>query len=76
MINSRNLIYTNILDLTLTTTIEDGSSSTTVLYNRQSDYQIPQNPSQDLQFKSMDWSEGNAFTHNGIQYFSVRSWLQ
>lgn len=47
-----------------------------VLYNRQSDYQILQNPSQDLQFKSMDWSEGNAFTHNGIQYFSVRSWLQ
>ncbi|WP_240188090.1 hypothetical protein, partial [Limosilactobacillus fermentum] len=25
---------------------------------------------------SMDWSEGNAFTHNGIQYFSVHSWLQ
>lgn len=74
--DNQSVTKVTITDHELTTTIEDGSSSTTVLYNRQSDYQIPQNPSQDLQFKSMDWSEGNAFTHNGIQYFSVRSWLQ
>lgn len=46
--DNQSVTKVTITDHELTTTIEDGSSSTTVLYNRQSDYQIPQNPSQDL----------------------------